>query len=220
LDSLPNQKMSVREFCGLCSRFGVHEADALTLLAAFHESSIVLNFSTSSSAQLRDTVFIKPKDVLDTVWATFDLSGSVSLAEIELKQAELVVLRSEFRALDTAKSMLDQTAESQANRAVWVGGILPVGTFVGLCRMTYWEFSWDIVEPISFFVSTMGPICFFYVWFARHKEDFSMAAWREGMIAKSKQTLYRAKAFDLERYEAVVEAINQCEEDIRLLKQG
>ena len=36
------------------------------------------------------------------------------------------------------------------------------------------EFSWDIVEPISFFVSTMFPIAFFYVWFAHNKEDFTL----------------------------------------------
>lgn len=50
----------------------------------------------------------------------------------------------------------------QANRAVWVGSVLPVGTFLALCRMTYWEFSWDIVEPISFFVSTMGYLAPYY----------------------------------------------------------
>lgn len=220
LEKMTAQKLTVLEFVGVCSKYGVAEADAKNLLLSFHKSSVVFHFASSSSAQLRDTVFIKPKDVLDTVWATFDLSGSVSLAEIEHKQAELIVLKSEFRALDTAKRMLDMAAEQQANRAVWVGSVLPVGTFLALCRMTYWEFSWDIVEPISFFVSTMGPICFFYVWFASKKEDFSMSGWREGMIAKSRETLYRAKAFDLQRYHAVAEAISACEEDIRLLKQG
>jgi hypothetical protein len=49
------------------------------------------------------------------------------------------------------------------------------------------EFSWDIVEPISFFVSTMIPVAFFYVWFAHNGEDFSLAgvclyAWYVGGV--------------------------------------
>jgi hypothetical protein len=37
------------------------EAAAFKLLEAFHKSGIVFHFGTSSSAQLKDTVFIKPQ---------------------------------------------------------------------------------------------------------------------------------------------------------------
>lgn len=60
--------------------------------------------------------------------------------------------------------------QTRADRRIWLGSLIPLTAFIGLFRMTYWEFSWDIVEPISFFVSTMGPICFFYLWFAMHKQ--------------------------------------------------
>jgi hypothetical protein len=60
-------------------------------------------------------------------------------------------------------------AYKRADAKIWLGSLIPITAFSTLFRMTYWEFSWDIVEPISFFVSTMGPIVFFYLWFAKHK---------------------------------------------------
>jgi len=158
------------------------------------------------------------QDVLDTVWATLDVSGVTNLSELNKKMEELAMLEKEYKALSTAKSVLDNAAEKEASRNIWIGGSLPVGCLVILFRMTYWEFSWDIVEPISFFVSTMGPIAFFYVWFATNKEDFTLAGWRQQMVESAQMNLYRARGFDLARYNLVVQAIAECKEDIRVLQ--
>jgi hypothetical protein len=84
----------------------------------------------------------------------------------QAREKELVGLRSELETLATAKAKLDKLAEREADRGIWIGGLIPLATFAVLFRMTYWEFSWDIVEPLSFFCSSMGPIVFFYFWCA------------------------------------------------------
>lgn len=58
---LPGQKISKLQFCATCSKYGIQEPAALKLLEAFHRSGVVLNFSISSSQELRDTVFVKPQ---------------------------------------------------------------------------------------------------------------------------------------------------------------
>jgi hypothetical protein len=52
---------------------------------------IVLNFSSSSSIALRETVFIKPKDVLDSVWATLDVTSASTTKELLAKEKELAM---------------------------------------------------------------------------------------------------------------------------------
>lgn len=218
LSLLPGQKISKLEFCALCSKHGMQEAGALSLLEVLHKAGVVLNFSQSSSQQLRSTVFVKPQDVLDSVWATLDVSGVTNLDLLNQKLEEKATLEKEYKALTTVKSVLDIAAEKEANRNIWIGGSLPVGCLVILFRMTYWEFSWDIVEPISFFVSTMFPIAFFYVWFAHNGEDFTLSGWRQQMVEKAQLNLYRARGFDIDRYNLVTAAIRECEEDIRQLQ--
>jgi len=219
LNSMGEQKISRLDFCRICNKYGFREQESLLLLESFHQSGIVLNFSNTSNTALKETVFIKPQDVLDTIWATFDLNGATRTQEIQRREQELEALSKELGALSTAKALIDEAAEREANRNIWIGGFVPLTAFGLLFRMTYWEYSWDIVEPISFFVSTMGPICFFYVWYAAKKEEFSLAGWRDQMMERSRTNLYRLKSFDLERYNYIVRAIEECKEDIRLLKE-
>ena len=134
----PGQKLSVLEFCTLCAKHGLQEPAALALLQHMHKAGIVLHFASSSSQQLKEVVFIKPQDVLDTVWATLDVSGVTNLAELNKKLAELEALEKEFAALTTAKSVLDSAADKEASRTIWLAGALPVGTLAVLFRMTYW----------------------------------------------------------------------------------
>jgi len=94
---LPGQKLSRLQFCAIASKHGMHELAALQLLEALHKSGVILNFSTSSSQDLRDTVFIKPQDVLDTVWATLDVSGVTNLTQLNKKLEELAALEKEFK---------------------------------------------------------------------------------------------------------------------------
>ncbi|KAJ1487419.1 hypothetical protein T484DRAFT_2227303 [Baffinella frigidus] len=213
------QKIPVAEFVALCRRHGLSDAQAMRMLDAFHDSGVVLHFGTASSSKLRETVFIKPRDVLDTIWATLDLNGVTSTRELEAREKGLILLRGELDILAETKGKLDKLAEKEADRGIWIGGLLPLGMFSILFRMTYWEFSWDIVEPLSFFCSSMGPIVFFYFWFASHKEDFSLQGWRNGMKQRSQANLYRARAFDVDRYNDLLAAIQLCEEEIVALKK-
>eukprot|EP00961_Rhodomonas_salina_P015245 204513-Rhodomonas_salina.3 len=48
LEKMTAQKLTVLEFVGVCSKYGVAEADAKNLLLSFHKSSVVFHFASSS----------------------------------------------------------------------------------------------------------------------------------------------------------------------------
>lgn len=51
--------------------------------------------------------------------------------------------------------------ERRANRLTWLGlGLMGV-QFGFLARLTWWEYSWDIMEPVTYFVTYGTSMCMF-----------------------------------------------------------
>ena len=60
-------------------------------------------------------------------------------------------------------------SEKRTNVMVWMGlGYMAV-QFGVLARLTWWEYSWDIMEPVTYFV-TYGTAMAAYAYFALTRE--------------------------------------------------
>lgn len=67
------------------------------------------------------------------------------------------------------KEELDKKAASRTSFLVW-GGLGFMGLQFGLlARLTWWEYSWDIVEPITYFV-TYGTALIMYGYYVLTKQ--------------------------------------------------
>jgi len=52
-------------------------------------------------------------------------------------------------------------AEKRTNRLTWIGLGLMGLQFGLLARLTWWEYSWDIMEPVTYFVGYGSAIAMF-----------------------------------------------------------
>lgn len=59
---------------------------------------------------------------------------------------------------------LEVTASRRANIVIWVCLVLMSVQFSSLARLTWWEYSWDIMEPITYFV-TYGTTMLWFIYF-------------------------------------------------------
>lgn len=67
------------------------------------------------------------------------------------------------------KVELDQKAYRKSNMLTWLGlGLMSV-QFGVLARLTWWEYSWDIMEPVTYFV-TYGTGMATYAYFVLTKQ--------------------------------------------------
>lgn len=67
------------------------------------------------------------------------------------------------------KDVLEQQSGRRANVLTWVGlGLMSV-QFGVLARLTWWEYSWDIMEPVTYFV-TYGTAMACYAYFVLTKQ--------------------------------------------------
>lgn len=70
-------------------------------------------------------------------------------------------LKMEIEPLETGKMELDRTAEKRTKFLSWFGLGLMGLQFGLLARLTWWEYSWDIMEPITYFVTYGTSIAMF-----------------------------------------------------------
>eukprot|EP01018_Ginkgo_biloba_P015911 Gb_35767 [translate_table: standard] len=63
--------------------------------------------------------------------------------------------REELEKMDREKAEIDLKAERVVRRELWSGlGIMSLQT-AGLMRLTFWELSWDVMEPICFYMTSI-----------------------------------------------------------------
>ncbi|ERL90294.1 hypothetical protein D910_07646 [Dendroctonus ponderosae] len=84
---------------------------------------------------------------------------------------ELENLKQEITPLENVKNELEMVADKRSNWLAWAGlGLMSV-QFGILARLTWWEYSWDIMEPVTYFV-TYGTVIATYAYFVLTKEEY------------------------------------------------
>ena len=91
--------------------------------------------------------------------------------------AELEKLTVELGPLEEKKQLLSQLSLKRTNILTWVGlGLMSV-QFGILARLTWWEYSWDIMEPVTYFV-TYGTAMLAYAYFVLTKQVHIVQFWK------------------------------------------
>lgn len=102
------------------------------------------------------------------------LYGALNVDEHQLRQeremlTELEKLQSELAPLEDKREKLNIVACKRTKTLTWVGlGLMSV-QFGILARLTWWEYSWDIMEPVTYFV-TYGTAMLAYAYFVLTKQ--------------------------------------------------
>lgn len=79
---------------------------------------------------------------------------------------DLAILQEKLSPLELLKKQCDKKASSHSRRLVWAGFGGLVTQWVVLARLTWWEFSWDVIEPITWFMGMGNSILGTYPYFA------------------------------------------------------
>lgn len=76
------------------------------------------------------------------------------------------------------KAELSQTAEVHTSRAIWTGLALLSVQGGALAWLTWWVYSWDVMEPVTYFVTyatSMGAFVYFVLTKKASKPKFQSA---------------------------------------------
>lgn len=104
----------------------------------------------------------------------------------------------ELKKLQEKKEEIDMLAHKQVRRILWTGlgfAVVQVGLFF---RLTFWEFSWDVMEPIAFFTTTTG-IVIGYAYFLITSRDPTYQDLLKRLFLSRQRKLIKRHNFDIQR---------------------
>ncbi|ERN04321.1 hypothetical protein AMTR_s00077p00191360 [Amborella trichopoda] len=164
------------------------EDEAAAFAKVLDEAGVILLF--------RDKVYLHPDKVVDLV------TRAVPLALTPENDPR----REELNNLLKKKEEIDMLAHTQVRRILWTGlgiFVFQVGLFF---RLTFWEFSWDVMEPIAFFTTTTGLIIG-YGYFLFTSKDPTYQDLMKRLFLQRQRKLFKKQNFDLNRF---MELKKQC----------
>lgn len=111
----------------------------------------------------------------------------------------------QLQAMEKQKSSIDAKAKSLVQRELWCGlGYLVIQT-AAFMRLTFWELTWDVMEPICFYVTSiyfMGG----YAFFLRTSKEPSFEGFYQSRFCAKQKRLFKAQGFDIQRYNELKKA--------------
>jgi len=160
------------------------EADAVKVCNALAASGSILKNGT--------VVYLRPTEIAHALRRVLpaDVQGLKSqLAETEGK---LAILDEQYSAIQRRARLRSRLLNYTFMAALTVQWGL-------LFRLTYWELSWDVIEPVGFFVGGLTTLAS-YAWFLKTRQDFTYEAmYNRFMTSYERKSLKQVK-FDVVEY--------------------
>ncbi|KAM7536442.1 hypothetical protein Aperf_G00000085545 [Anoplocephala perfoliata] len=136
--------------------------------------------------------------------------------EREIKK-RIADVQYQLEPFEEKRQALAQAASTRTRRLTWLG-LGAMGLQFGLlARLTWWEYSWDIMEPVTYFVG-YGTTMAMYAYFVVTRQDYNFPSVFDREYLKSFYKGAAAQGFDVDRYNSLRDTLAQLQSDLRRLR--
>ncbi|RPD75827.1 hypothetical protein L226DRAFT_484795, partial [Lentinus tigrinus ALCF2SS1-7] len=125
----------------------------------------------------------------------------------------LAIVEEDLNRMETLKRECDHEALRGARRmAVGGFGILVVywGT---VARLTFWDFGWDVMEPITY-LSGLSMVILGYLWFLYRGREVSYSSLLHHSVSARRESLYESRGLDIDRWMDLVSEAKSIRREI------
>lgn len=137
------------------------------------------------------------------------------------KEHELVTklesLKVSLEPLEKKRQSLEAVAVRRTTALTWFGLSLMSVQFGILARLTWWEYSWDIMEPVTYFV-TYGTAMAAYAYFVLTKQEYLLPDVRDRQHLITLHKRANKIGLDVVRYNSLKDEIARIEQDLARLR--
>ncbi|CAH8381559.1 unnamed protein product [Eruca vesicaria subsp. sativa] len=182
LREIPKSSVSYWEFVQICCEAcGNNDEQGSQLAKSLDHSGCV--------CVLGDIVFLHPHQIAKSMEA---MINQTSAQPNDPRKDELA-------ELETTKKLIDIKARRIVKAELYCGlGFLAAQT-IGLMRLTFWELSWDVMEPICFFVTSLHFLLGYY-FFLRTSTEPSFEGFYQQRFKTKQKKLMESHGFNFLRY--------------------
>uniref|UniRef100_A0A1I7T452 Calcium uniporter protein n=1 Tax=Caenorhabditis tropicalis TaxID=1561998 RepID=A0A1I7T452_9PELO len=160
---------------------------------------------------------------LDDLRATVaSLHAALCVDEYKLSREKKLLLQLEnaetlLAPLHEAKQKIERECEAHTDRVMWAG-FAAMGVQTGLfARLTWWEYSWDIMEPVTYF-ATYSTVCATFGYYLYTKQSFEYPSARERVYTKQFYRRAQKQNFDIERYNRLVNEVEDLRNQLKRMR--
>ncbi|XP_049922360.1 calcium uniporter protein, mitochondrial-like [Epinephelus moara] len=140
-----------------------------------------------------------------------------------IKHTELLIrqeqLREQLQPLETIQIKLAKAADKRAWILGWAGlAYLSLqGGFLGY--LTWYVFAWDVMEPVTYFISYTTSMIFF-AYYILTKQDFLYTQARDRQFLHLFHQRARGQKFNVQKYNELKDELAKVESDLRSLRSA
>jgi len=209
------KKITYSEFVDVCAKEGLSKEQAKQLSQSLSDSGAILHFANSRNEVLRDYVFLKPVEFNKTVARILaELSDDTYLREeLAIKQSELAKLKAELQPLESKKAELENKASRRATIILWSGYAYCLVQGAIVARLTWWELSWDVMEPVTYML-TFATVMIGYSYFLMTRNEYTYEGLRKTLEKRGLAKMFRRKQFDEISYKKLQDAVLLREQEV------
>lgn len=194
------------EFARLASSHGCSRTDeeAAALCTHLQKACVVLRH--------RESVYLRPEEIAEAVMMM--MPHNKQDAEQKLMQVE-----AELKDLENVHSQLEQAAQRRTNFMLSLGLLVLVGQFVAFIYLTWWELSWDVMEPIGYIISLFYSICAYVYFLGTKGSQFDLGPFKEFWSQRILNSRKAQLSFDQERWDFLVKQRERIRKHLGLSHQ-
>ncbi|RHY33526.1 hypothetical protein DYB32_001582 [Aphanomyces invadans] len=212
----PKWKIDITEFKKIAADHGIPPKQASQVLHAFHQVGLVFHFSQASDEELKTAVFLKPRNILDGYFDSLGLTPPSTQRYIEKRQqleADLAAIMPEHDALLHLRKQLDESAHKRTAIYCYLSSAGLVGMGGLYAWLTFVQYSWDIMEPITYFTG-FGVSVLSYFWWTLTKSEYEYENVYDFIYQRRRNALYTKSQFDPIKLEKLQTKVADIHRDI------
>ncbi|CAN0872719.1 Calcium uniporter protein 4, mitochondrial [Linum grandiflorum] len=189
LSSIQTSSIPMAEFAQICVQECGNEDQGAEFAKTLDESGNVI--------VLGNIVFLRPEQVAKSMESI--ISQSIAHTNDPRKKT--------LEEMHEEKFKIDRKARAQVRAELYCGlGFLTAQT-VGFMRLTFWELSWDVMEPICFFTTSLY-FGMAYTFFLRTSIEPTFEGYFGHRFDAKQKKLMKLHGFDLQKYEHLCAVFN------------
>lgn len=204
-------KMSLGEYIQFAEDKGISKDQAIAYLRTLHKLGNLLFFE--GNVELEDTIILNPRAVASSIERALRVPELKSQTKASL-EAQLEGLKKNLAELQGAYESIDAKSSRGANFIMYsvLGGLL--FQWLLFARFTWWDFSWDVMEPVTYFTMTAELSLGGYLYYLWQGSEFAnvdmwtiLYNWRFRRIA-------RGRGFDIQKWNDINNGIVETQKQI------
>jgi len=178
----------------------LEEALQSDLRVVIDGKSLQFSSPTATAPQSAQTQLAEADAFYQSVLAAGTPGTPIPAQMIPSSPEEIARLEREIFPLMREKLALDAKAYAFSDTVLFGGLGAFAAQYIFLARLTWWEFNWDVMEPVTYFI-TSGTALLAMFYFVLAKQEYTFENVRDGIARRRMAVTYwKSKKFDVEKY--------------------